>query len=49
MSNHPDLYPYQVPKLTLLQTDVMETELLFRKMSLDELSKMNVQISFIFL
>ena len=41
MSNHPDLYPYQVPKLTLLQTDVMETELLFRKMSLDELSKMN--------
>lgn len=41
MSNHPDLYPYQVPKLTLLQTDVMETELLFRKMSLDKLSKMN--------
>lgn len=41
MSSHQELYSYQIPKLTLLQTDVTETELLFRKMSLDEFFKVN--------
>lgn len=38
MSNQ-EFFPYQIPKLTLLQTDVTETELLFRRIALNELSK----------